>query len=93
MAQTVASPTARLVYFTGNTWKGVPPLVASGSNSPLRLALLALLADEPNSGYGLGRAFATQRNHVWSARTQQIYSDLAQLESAQMVMARTQSQG
>ena len=49
--------------------------------SPLRLVILALLADEPNSGYGLGRALAKERNHVWSANTQQIYAELAKLDS------------
>ena len=63
--------------------------MASRSRSSLRLALLVLLADEPNSGYGLGRLLANERKHVWSARTQQIYSELAQLDSDGLLSVET----
>ena len=63
--------------------------MASRSRSSLRLALLALLADEPNSGYGLGRLLAKQRNHVWSASQQQIYGELAQLDGDGLLSFKT----
>ena len=47
----------------------------------LRLALLALLSNGPNSGYGLGRVLDKDLHHIWSAKTQQIYHELARLDA------------
>ena len=46
----------------------------------LRFVLLALLSKEPNTGYGVGRLLRGQLNHMWDARLQQIYSELAKLK-------------
>lgn len=55
----------------------------------LRPVLLALLSKEPNSGYGLGRLLEGELSHVWSARLQQIYGELAKLEATGLVEAET----
>ena len=54
-------------------WQGSPKM-------SLRPVLLALLSKEPNSGYGVGRLFRRQLSHLWDARLQQIYGELAKLE-------------
>ncbi len=51
----------------------------------LRYALLALLSKERNTGYGLGRLLHGTLRHIWEARLQQIYSELAKLEGQHMV--------
>lgn len=53
----------------------------------LRYVLLALLSKKPNSGYGLGRLLQRQLGHLWDARLQQIYSELAKLQSDGLVDA------
>lgn len=47
----------------------------------LRGVLLALLSKEPNTGYGLGRHLRHDLSHLWEARLQQIYVELAKLEA------------
>ena len=42
----------------------------------LRFVLLALLSDEPNTGYGLGRALNGEVKHLWDTSIQQIYGEL-----------------
>ncbi len=42
----------------------------------LRFVLLALLSDEPNTGYGLGRALNSEVKHLWDTSLQQIYGEL-----------------
>ncbi|MEX0785814.1 MAG: PadR family transcriptional regulator [Dehalococcoidia bacterium] len=53
----------------------------------LRYVLLALLSKKPNSGYGLGRLLQRQLGHLWEARLQQIYGEMAKLQSAGLVEA------
>ncbi len=55
----------------------------------LRPVLLALLNREPNSGYGLGRLLQKELSHLWSARLQQIYSELSRLDAEGLVVAET----
>jgi DNA-binding PadR family transcriptional regulator len=47
----------------------------------LRGVLLALLSKEPNTGYGLSRQLRSDLSHLWEARLQQIYVELAKLEA------------
>jgi len=47
----------------------------------LSYALLALLIDHPSSGYDLNKAFETSIGCFWKASHQQIYRELAKLES------------
>lgn len=47
----------------------------------LRFVLLALLSKGPNTGYRLGRLLQGELNHLWDARLQQIYSELAKLHA------------
>lgn len=47
----------------------------------LKHVLLTVLNKEPNSGYGIGRMLQQELGHVWSARLQQIYSELAKLHA------------
>lgn len=56
----------------------------------LSFVLLALLSRKPNSGYGLGRVLRCDLDHVWGARLQQIYSDLAKLESEGFVTCKVE---
>lgn len=51
----------------------------------LRPVLLALLSKEPNTGYGLGRLLRSELSHLWDARLQQIYAELAQLQAEGLV--------
>lgn len=51
----------------------------------LRGVLLALLSKEPNTGYGLGRQLRYDLSHLWEARLQQIYVELAKLEAGGLV--------
>lgn len=53
----------------------------------LRSVLLALLHEEPNSGYGISRLLGTKLSHLWNARLQQIYGELANLQAAGLVEA------
>ncbi len=55
----------------------------------LRYVLLALLSNEPNTGYGIGRLLDTQLNHLWEARLQQIYSELAKLEERGQIVSES----
>lgn len=52
--------------------------------------ILALLSKTPNSGYGLGRLLRTDVSHVWEARLQQIYSELAKLEAEGLVKSTSE---
>ncbi len=53
----------------------------------LRYVLLAVLSKEPNTGYGIGRLLRTDLAHIWQARLQQIYSELARAQAAGLVEA------
>ncbi len=55
----------------------------------LRYVLLAFLSYEPNTGYGIGRLLDTQLNHLWEARLQQIYSELAKLEERGQIVSES----
>jgi len=55
----------------------------------LRNVLLALLSKRPNSGYGLGRLLQKRLRHLWDARLQQIYSELAKLYEDGLVEVET----
>src|SRR5919201_1845839 len=54
-------------------------------NGVLRHALLALLAEEPRSGYDLTQMFDRTLGHAWSARHSQIYPELARLRDAGLI--------
>lgn len=45
----------------------------------LRHALLAMLAEQPKSGYELTKEFDREMGNVWAARHSQIYPELAKL--------------
>ena len=47
----------------------------------LRNVLLTVLSKEPNSGYGIGRLLQKELSHIWDARLQQIYGELAKLQT------------
>ena len=47
--------------------------------------LLALLDQQPNTGYGLGRLLQKELSHLWEARLQQIYGELAKLQHEGLV--------
>ena len=47
----------------------------------LRHVLLTVLSKEPNSGYGIGRLLQRELSHIWAARLQQIYGELAKLQA------------
>ncbi len=47
----------------------------------LKHVLLTVLNKEPNSGYGIGRMLEQELGHIWCARLQQIYSELAKLHA------------
>jgi DNA-binding PadR family transcriptional regulator len=53
----------------------------------LRHVLLALLSKEPNTGYRLGRLLQQEAAHLWSARLQQIYGELAKSEAQGLIQA------
>ncbi|MDX1802033.1 MAG: PadR family transcriptional regulator [Marinobacter sp.] len=53
----------------------------------LRYALLAALHKHPATGYELTQRFRTRLTHVWNASHQQIYRELARLDSDQLVVA------
>ncbi|MEX1255138.1 MAG: PadR family transcriptional regulator [Dehalococcoidia bacterium] len=54
----------------------------------LRYVLLAVLSKQPNTGYGIGKLLRTELRHIWQARLQQIYSDLARSEAEGLVRAQ-----
>ncbi|OGO49395.1 MAG: hypothetical protein A2148_06830 [Chloroflexi bacterium RBG_16_68_14] len=54
----------------------------------LRTVLLAILSKEPNTGYGLGRLLQKELSHLWDARLQQIYGELARLQADGLVTAQ-----
>jgi DNA-binding PadR family transcriptional regulator len=56
----------------------------------LSYVLLALLSKQPDSGYGLGRLLRSDVGHVWEARLQQIYSELARLETEGLVRSKAE---
>ena len=47
----------------------------------LRHVLLTVLSREPNSGYGIGKLLQKELSHIWDARLQQIYGELAKLQA------------
>ena len=47
----------------------------------LRHVLLTVLSKEPNSSYGIGRLLQKELSHIWDARLQQIYGELAKLRA------------
>ena len=51
----------------------------------LRSVLLVMLSKAPNTGYGIGRLLRDELSHLWGARLQQIYSELARLDSEGLV--------
>ncbi len=51
----------------------------------LQSVLLALLSKEPNTGYGVGRLLRHELSHLWEARLQQIYGELARLQAEGLV--------
>ena len=53
----------------------------------LRCTVLALLSEQPNTGYGIGRLLEHQLSHLWGARLQQIYRELSKLEAQNFVEA------
>ena len=53
----------------------------------LRCTVLALLSEQPNTGYGIGRLLEHQLSHLWGARLQQIYRELSKLEEENFVVA------
>ena len=55
----------------------------------LQHVLLALLSKEPNTGYGVGKLLRCELGHLWDARLQQIYGELAKLEARGLVAAVT----
>jgi DNA-binding PadR family transcriptional regulator len=55
----------------------------------LRAVILSLLSRQPNTGYGLGRTLRQDLNHIWEARLQQIYGELANLTRERLVDVRT----
>jgi DNA-binding PadR family transcriptional regulator len=55
----------------------------------LRAVLLALLSKEPNTGYGLGRLLRGDLRHLWDARLQQIYVELAKLRAGGFLEVQT----
>jgi len=55
----------------------------------LRYVLLALLNDEPNTGYGLGRLLSKDLSHIWDARLQQVYGEVGKLEADGLVDAES----
>lgn len=55
-------------------------------------AILAFLANQPCSGYDLGKQFDGSVGYFWSASYQQIYRELAKLEAQEWVSAELVSQ-
>jgi PadR family transcriptional regulator AphA len=51
----------------------------------LRHAVLGLLAEQPRTGYEIGRAFELFLSDIWFARTSQIYPELARLQADGLV--------
>ncbi len=54
----------------------------------LQSVLLALLSKEANTGYGVGRLLRHELSHLWEARLQQIYGELARLQAEGLVEAQ-----
>ena len=54
----------------------------------LRFVLLALLSNEPNTGYGLGRALNDEVKHLWDTSLQQIYGELQAMQTAGLTEQR-----
>lgn len=55
----------------------------------LQSVLLVILSKEPNTGYGVGRLLRCQLSHLWDARLQQIYGELAKLEARGLVQCES----
>lgn len=51
----------------------------------LRFVLLALLSKKETTGYDMGRWLHNELSHIWVARLQQIYVELAKLEAQGLV--------
>ena len=54
----------------------------------LRYAIVGLLAAKPRSGYDLAREFRSSLQHVWNAKSGQIYPELAKLMAAGLIRER-----
>ena len=54
----------------------------------LRFVLLALLSDEPNTGYGLARALNDDVEHLWDTSLQQIYAELQTMWKTELIEQR-----
>jgi DNA-binding PadR family transcriptional regulator len=54
----------------------------------VRLAILSLLADAPNNGYGLIKAIAEKTDDAWRASPGSVYPTLSQLVQEQLVTGR-----
>lgn len=68
-----------------------PPSLHGSTVRPARattMVVLALLAQGPNTGYGLALLMQGTLRHVWRARLQQVYFDLARLARAGLVSVR-----
>ena len=51
----------------------------------IRHALLGLLAEEPMSGYDIAKRFEHSLSRIWSARSNQIYTELNKLADAGLI--------
>ena len=51
----------------------------------LRFVLLAMLSNKQTTGYDMGRRLHNELSHIWAARLQQIYAELAKLEAQGLV--------
>lgn len=51
----------------------------------LRFVLLALLSKKRTTGYDMGRRLHSELSHIWAARLQQIYVELAKLAAQGLV--------
>ena len=51
----------------------------------LRVVVLAVLSKEPNSGYGISKELRGPLRHIWEARLQQIYAELARAQEQGLV--------
>ena len=54
----------------------------------LQSVLLAMLSEQPNTGYGIARLLRNGLSHLWDARPQHIYYELAKLRARGLVNVR-----
>ena len=55
----------------------------------LRFVLLAMLSKKEATGYDMGRRLHNELSHIWVARLQQIYVELAKLEAQGLVKSES----